>query len=96
MRIVETVSEVVEVAKFLYPQIQVYGLHECLEGCFNKEMQTIGSSTVSEIMQNPFEFQSFFWVDDAKEIIELKLRTIAVKESFDDDCENYLYFYAVK
>jgi hypothetical protein len=95
MRMVETISEVIEVAKFLHPQIQVYGLRESLEGYFKKEIETIGTSTVSEIMENPFEFQSFFWVEDKKGVIELKLRTIAVKESFDDDCENYLYFYAI-
>jgi hypothetical protein len=96
MRIVETITEVEQVAKFLFPEIQIYGLKESLEAFFKKEIETIGSSTVSEIMENPFEFQSFYWAEDEKGVIELNLRTIAVKESFDDDCENYLYFYAIK
>ena len=96
MRCVETISEVIMVAKFLYPQIQEYGLRDGLEAFFTKEISTIGSTTLSELVNNPFEFNSFFWVADELGIIELKLRTIAIKESKDIECENYLYFYAIK
>lgn len=96
MKVVETVKEVIGVAKLMYPSIQLYGLEESLNGYFTKEISTVGSSTYEEIANNPFEFNPFFWVADEVGEIILYLRTISIKESKDQECENYLLFYAIK
>lgn len=95
----ETIAELIKKMKLKVPTVQTYGLSESLDAHFHHEMECIGSITVDELKENPFELKSFWFKDDNGNWNEFLIRSMheVVEVEYEDETKiNFNYFYIIK